>query len=158
MTSRLSLLGVCALATSCGYASPYQSSGPAISKAGVEIRLTGERCYVNRSGEQFPTTVDDDRLHVEVNLQIANTSSKPAQVALNHFELAEGAQAERVVMAPSEADVLTVSPNETRTVALDFEKGTSLDCRHDFSLFAKDAVILEGRPVDVAAIDFQPAR
>ena len=29
-----------------------------MSKEGVNIAITGERCFVNRSAEQFPTTVE----------------------------------------------------------------------------------------------------
>lgn len=158
MTLRWCLLVSSLSVASCGYSTPYRSSGPAISKAGVEVRLAGERCYVNRSAEQFPTVADDDRLHLDVNLQIANTTPKPVQVSLDRFQLVESTPTEQVVMRPRERDVLTLSPSETRNIALDFESDTSLDCRHDFSLAANDAVALEGARVDVRPLDFQPAR
>jgi hypothetical protein len=158
MTLRWYLLISSLSVASCGYSTPYRSSGPAISKAGVEIRLAGERCYVNRSAEQFPTVAEDDRLHLDVSLQLANTTSKPVQVSLDRFQLVEGTSAEQVVMSPSERDILTLSPSETRTIALDFEKDTSLDCRHDFLLAANDAVVLDGARVDISSIDFQPVR
>jgi hypothetical protein len=146
------------LVASCGYGAPFRSSGAATSKAGVEVRLAGQRCYVNRSAEQFPTAADDDRLHVDVSLQIVNASPKPAQVSLNRFALVEGEPAGSVIMQPNEADVLSLSPNETRSVGLEFEKQTSLDCRHDFSLAANDAIALDGTHVEIGPIGFRPTR
>ncbi len=155
MTLRSVLLVTASVAASCGYTTPYRVSPP-VSNAGVEMSLVGERCYVNRTAEQFPTTVDDDNLHVDVKLRIANTSSKPAQVALSHFQLTEQSPTKPVVMSPTEGALLTLSPNETRTVGLDFETADALDCRHDFAINATDAVALDGNRVDIAAIHFQP--
>jgi len=147
-----------ALMASCGYTVPYQTSGPALSANGVQVRLLGDRCYVNRSGEQFPTSVDDDRLGIDVRLQIDNTSALPAQVSLGRFELADGAAPGSGVISPYEAEMVTLSPGETRTVGLEFETQTTLDCRHSFALDVNDAVAIAGKRVDLAAIRFQPAR
>ncbi len=158
MSLRRCLLVGLVLVASCGYEAPFRSSGPAMSKAGVEVRLAGQRCYVNRSAEQIPTAANDDRLHVDVSLQIVNASPKPAQVSLNRFQLREGGPAGAVIMQPNETDVLSLSPSEARKVGLDFEKQTSLDCRHDFSLAVNDAIALDGSPVEIGPIDFQPTR
>lgn len=134
---------------SCGYTAPYQVSAPAPSKDGVQVHLLGQRCFVNRSAEQYPTTVDDDRLNVEVDLQLANASARPARVSLGSLQLSGGAGAGAAVVLPvlpEQATVVTLSPGERRTVGLDFETRTTLDCRRSFALEMKDAVAIEGQP------------
>jgi len=113
---------------------------------------------VNRSGEQFPTTVDDDRLGIDVKLQIENASLLPAQVSLGRFKLADGAKPGTGVISPHEAEMVTLSPGETRTVGLEFETDETLDCRHSFALDVSGAVAIEGERVDLAAIRFHPVR
>ena len=151
------LFGVC-LTAACGYTAPYQVSGTAASKEGVQISLAGERCYVNRSGEQIPTTVGDDVLHLEVSLQVANRATHPAQLSLDRFQLAEGTSSGQVVGTPQESGAVVLLPGESRTVALDFEKETALDCHHSFALEARDAVAIEGKHIEIEPVGFQPVR
>lgn len=143
------------LTASCGYAAPYRASGP-VAEQGVQVTLLGDRCYVNRSAAQFPTAVDDDRLHVDVNLQLANVAAQSARVSLAEFALVEGTPPTGVVLLPREADVVTLSPGETRTVGLAFEKEAAIDCRRDFTIDAKSAVAIGGKHVHLAALRFQP--
>jgi hypothetical protein len=152
-----SLAGACLVVAACGYTAPYQTSGPVASREGVELRLAGESCYVNRSGEQFPTQSRDDVLHVAVNVQVANRSTHPAQVTLDHFQLAEeGVPGETALMSPSESGTVVLSPGEARIVELAYQEQTDLDCRHSFAIEAKDAVSIEGKPVSMAALAFRP--
>jgi hypothetical protein len=146
------------LLASCGYTVPYQVSGPVTSKEGVQVRLLGDRCFVNRSGEQYPTTVGDDRLDVEVSLQVDNASAQPAQLSLGRIQLAGGSAPDTVVMLASEARVVSLSPGETRRLGLDFETQTMLGCRRPFALEVRDAVAIDGKPVALDPIRFQPAR
>jgi hypothetical protein len=147
------------LATSCGYTTPYRTSGPAFSKDGVQITLAGEECYVNRSTEQFPIALNDidDVLHVGVNLQVRNDSKHVAVLSLDGFQLSEDTKTERLVMHPQESGSLSLAPGETKLVALDFQQQTELDCHHDLALAAQGAVAIEGRPVYLAGIHFQPS-
>jgi hypothetical protein len=142
---------------SCGYAAPYQTSGPALSKEGVQITIAGEQCYVNRSTEEYPTTTNDDELHVGVNLQVKNESNHVAVLSLDGFQLAADSKTDDVVMHPQESGSLSLAPGETKLVSLDFERQTQLGCHHSLALDPQHAVAIEGTPVNLASIHFLPA-
>jgi hypothetical protein len=151
-------LVVAALAASCGYSLPYQTSGPALSKEGVQIAIAGDRCYVNRSGEQFPTTVDDDELHLNVNLQVKNESNHVASLSPERIQLVESKAGERIVMHPHESGAISLAPGETRSVSLDFDQQGELDCHHGLALEAPGAVAVEGTQIALNPIQFRPSR
>jgi len=152
----VSIVITCVLAA-CGYTAPYQATGPVEAREGVELTLAGESCYVNRSGEQFPTSSPDDILHVAVRVQVANHSAHPAQLSLDHFQLAEGASSgEAAIISPSESGTIVLPAGESRTVDLAYQQETDLDCRRTFALEANQAVSIDGRPVNVASIGFRP--
>jgi hypothetical protein len=147
------LSAVVVFAASCGYAAPYTSSGPSLSKEGVEIAIAGERCYVNRSAEQVPTTVNDDQLNLALRLQIKNKSSHVAVLTPDRVGLSETVAGEHMVMHPRESETISFQPGETKIVSLDFEQSGALDCHHDLALEAAGAVEIEG-----GKISFQPIR
>ncbi len=151
-------LAAAGLAASCGYTAPYQNSGPALSQEGVKIALVGERCYVNRSGEQYPTTIVDDELHVGVDLKVTNQSDQVATLALENFQLEETAGGEHAVMHPQESGSVALSPGQSTDVALDFADKAELDCHHDLKLDSQGAIAIQGRPASLASIHFQPSR
>ena len=139
---------------SCGYTAPYRSSGPALSKEGVEIAIAGERCYVNRSAEQFPTTVNDDHLNLAMRLQIRNQTGHPVHLATDNFRLSESIGGERTVMMPRESGSLSLQSGETRIVSLDFENSGALDCHHEMALEADGAIKLDSGQVKLEPIRF----
>ena len=150
------LFAAAGLATSCGYTAPYMSSGPAVSQEGVVISLAGERCYVNRTADPYPSVVDDDVLHVDLSLQVKNQSNRAAMLDLDGFRLTEGEGAQRAVMHARESGSLSLAPGESRLVALEFAYTTALDCHHDLALDAQDAIAIAGKPVELASIHFLP--
>ncbi len=145
-------------AGSCGYAAPYSSSGPAMSKEGVGISIAGERCFVNRSAEPFPTTVDEDQLSLDLRLQVKNEATHPAVLSLDRFRVSESTRGERAVMRPMESGALALAPGETKTIALAFQKQGDLDCHHDMALEAAGAIAIDGGHVDVQPIHFLASR
>jgi hypothetical protein len=152
----LSAMVVCA--ASCGYVAPYTSSGPSLSKEGVEIAIAGERCYVNRSAEPFPTTVDDDQLNLALRLQIKNKSSHVAVLTPDHVGLSETVAGARMVMHSVESGAISLQPGETKTISLNFEQSGALDCHHDLSLEAAGAVEIDGAKVSFEPIRFLASR
>jgi hypothetical protein len=145
------------LTASCGYTAPYQTSGPTLSKEGVQIAIAGEQCYVNRSSEQYPTAVNDDELHIAMNLQVKNESNHVAVLSLDSLQLAQDSKSDPLVMHPQESGSVSLSPGETKLVSLDFERQTGLDCHHGLALDTQGAVVIEGKPVNLASIHFQPS-
>ena len=146
------------LAASCGYVAPYTSSGPSLSKEGVQIAIAGERCYVNRSAEQFPTAVNDDHLNLDLRLQVRNESSHVAVLSPDRVRLSETVGGERTVMQPRESETISLQPGETKMVSLDFEQSGTLDCHHDLALEAAGAVEIDGGRVNFEPIRFLASR
>jgi hypothetical protein len=143
--------------SACAYHAPYQTSGPTVAKEGVRVALAGDRCYVNRTAEQFPTNVDDNRLHVDVELAVTNDSKEVATVALDQFQLADAKT--KASVAPLGSGQVSLAPNETKVVALAFEENVADgDCHHELALAPQGAISVEHQPIDLASIRFQPAR
>ncbi len=160
MQNPMTLFAVSLIAGSlsgCAYSTPYQTSGPTVAKEGVQVAIAGDRCYVNRSGEQFPTAINDDRLHVDVEVAVTNNSKEMATLSLDQFHLADART--NATVAPLESGQVVLAPNETKVVPLAFEESNSVgDCHHDLALAPQGAISLENQPVNVASIHFQPAR
>ena len=150
----LFLSAVVACAASCGYVAPYTSSGPSLSKEGVQIAIAGERCFVNRSAEPFLTTVGDDRLNLDVRLQVKNDTDHVAVLSEERVLLSEIVRGERTAMRPREADAISLQPGETKVVSLYFEQSGDLDCHHQMALEPQDAVAIDGKQV----VSFEPIR
>lgn len=160
MQNPMTLFAVSLIAGSlagCAYSAPYQTSGATVAKEGVRVAIAGDRCYVNRSGEQVPTAIDDDRLHVDVEVAVTNDSQEMATLSLGQFQLADART--NATVPPLESGQVVLSPNETKVVPLAFEESVgTADCHHDLALATQGAISLEHQPVALASIHFQPAR
>jgi hypothetical protein len=132
---------------SCGYAAPYTSSGPSLSKEGVQISIAGERCFVNRSAEPFLTTVGDDRLNLDLRLQVKNNTDHAAVLSEDRVLLSEIVRGQRTAIRPRETDVISLQPGETKVVSLYFEQSGELDCHHEMALEPQGAVEIDGKHV-----------
>src|SRR5208283_5999312 len=60
---------------------------PPFSNQGVEVGITGVRCYVNRTADPMTETTIDDELGLEVKLAINNSSDQIAEVSEGQFRL-----------------------------------------------------------------------
>lgn len=157
MTNRVlwGLLPALIALTSCGHAA-RQAAPASTASQGVRVTLASGRCYVNRSTEQFPTVVHDDRTHVDVKLEVVNDADRMVEVDLDRVRLADRAGGEAV--APRQSGTVSLAPGESRSVALAFEAGGRHGCRRGLALAVDDAVTAAGEDLDLAPLPFQPAR
>jgi hypothetical protein len=142
------------VATACGYSSPYRSSGPSLSKAGVAIAVVGQRCYVNRTGEPYRTTVSDDELNVELRVDVRNQSSHTAVVEPQRMVVSEMVDGKRADLRSEDKDAVTLQPGESKTVSLRFGTAGDLDCHHELALDAGSAITVDGQPVSLDPVRF----
>jgi hypothetical protein len=147
---------VALLAAGCAYTAPYQSSGPSYSEQGVQVGIAGIRCYVNRESDPMIETGSvDDRLGLDVKLQINNDSDRVAEFEERNIRLSEteipGAQA----APPRQSKVITVLPGEIKQVRLAFMPEGATDCHHSFALDLTDSVEVDGSPVPLSPIMFE---
>ena len=144
-------------AFSCGFSAPYRTSGTPVSKQGVAISVAAERCFVNRSAEQYPTTVNDDEFNLGVSLQVSNGSNHVLVLSPDHFRVAGSIHGERTELQPIQSAALSLEPGATKIVALDFEQTGDLDCHHNLDLESNGAVAMDGNSIALDPIRFLPS-
>jgi hypothetical protein len=144
------------LAAGCAYTAPYQSSGPSLSEQGVQVGIAGIRCYVNRESDpMIETGSGDDRLGLDVKLQINNDSDRVAEFEEGHIRLAEAETPGAQAAPPRQSKVITVLPGEIKQVRLAFMPEGATDCRHNFALDLADSVEVGGSPIPLSPIMFE---
>ena len=153
----IGMLGAAAVlvASGCAYSAPYRTSGPSLSDKGVEVGLTGIRCYVNRGADPLTDTTDEDQAGLDVKLQINNNSGQVAEVSEGHILLAQADAPMAQGAPPRRAKVIALLPGETMQVPLRFMPNGVADCHHRFALEFGDSVEVDGAPVLLYPIDFQ---
>ncbi len=158
----LSLVAV-GLMAGCGYAAPYRSS-ESVTQQGIQIVLAGQRCYVSRNDQHWPSEMNDERLYVAVKLDVVNGSERIAVLNLDALSLVAHARPRPVVIHPIESGWVDLTPGESKTLQLVFaeepqsDRSGRLDCRHHLSLETDKAVGAVGRSIHPTAIHFQPTR
>jgi hypothetical protein len=143
------------VAAGCGYHAPYMGSGPSLSNQGVEIRVAGVRCYVNRGADPLTDATDEDQAGLELKLQVNNTSDQIAEVAEGQIRLAETDMPAAQPAMPRQSKVISVLPGETKQVRLAFMPQGVPDCRHSFALELADSVEMAGSQLDLSPITFE---
>jgi hypothetical protein len=147
------------LAAGCAYTAPYQSSGPALSEQGVQVGIAGIRCYVNREPDpMIETGSNDDQVGLDVKLQISNYSDQVAELEEGHLRLTDADVARPKAASPERSRIETVLPGETKQVRLAFIPEGASDCRHNFALELADSVDVDGSPIPMSPIMFEPRR
>jgi len=145
------------LAAGCAYTAPYQNSGPALSEQGIQVGIAGIRCYVNREGDPMTETgPGEDQVGLDVKLQINNYSGQVAELEEGHLRLADADTARSKAAPPERSKVVTVLPGESKEVRLAFMPEGSADCRHNFALELADSVDVQGSPIPLSPIVFEP--
>jgi len=155
------ILGAAAatVAAGCAYTAPYQSSGPALSEQGIQVGIAGIRCYVNREGDPMTETgPGEDQVGLDVKLQINNYSGQVAELEEGHLRLADADTARSKAASPERSRVVTVLPGESKEVRLAFMPEGSADCHHSFALELADSVDVNGSPIPMSPIMFEPKR
>jgi len=118
------------VAAGCAYSAPYKTSGESFSNQGVEVVITGVRCYVNRTADPMTETTIDDELDI------------PAAQAV----------------APRRSKVIDVLPGETKQVRLAYMPAGAADCRRNFELELANSVEVSGFPATLSPIEFEAER
>lgn len=155
------ILGAAAvmLAAGCAYTAPYQSSGPALSEQGVQVGIAGIRCYVNREADpMIETGGANDQVGLDVKLQVSNYSDQVAELEEGHLRLSDADVGGLQAVPPERSKVVTILPGESKEVRLAFMPEGAADCRHNFALELADSVDVEGSPVPLSPIVFEPKR
>lgn len=133
---------IVSMATGCGYSAPYQTSGPSLSSQGVQVGIAGVGCYVNRSAFMTLKGLDQDRLGLDLKLQVRNDSRQVATLSEGQMRLVDPAAPAAPAVPPDKAEVVSIPPGETKTVPVSFTTEKVLSCHHGFELVLADSVQL----------------
>jgi len=154
----IGMLGAAAVlvASGCAYSAPYRTSGPSLSDKGVEVGLTGIRCYVNRGGD--PLTDTNRRRPSRPRCEAADQQQLwPGRRGVRRaYSASSGRRSNGSGAPPRRAKVIALLPGETMQVPLRFMPNGVADCHHRFALEFGDSVEVDGAPVLLYPIDFQP--
>jgi hypothetical protein len=145
-------LVLAALAPACGLQPPIQSSGAAISKEGIQLRVLRQSC----SETVQPKQPGNDLVEVIVDLEIRNGMSEPISVHRDGFRL--GAPDGSAIRTSTwfAIDPVTVDAAQALTLQLRFMSRGGLSCWREMALESPSAVVKGADPVRLGAVKFIP--
>ena len=133
---------------------PAQNNGPAVSAEGVQIAVARQAC----AQTQEPDYYADDLVETTLEIQVRNATPDPLTVHRDAFRLMTPDGVALRTVTWRAMDPLTVKGGETGTFELRFMTRGSLECGREMRLDADAGVRVNGRPVEVGIISFQPSR
>jgi hypothetical protein len=149
------LLAAAALTAACGtLRPPAESSATAVSREGVQVAVTRQRC----AQIVEPELPGADLVEEIVEVQVRNAAGTPVTVHRDAFRLVtpDGFELETTLWHAGVP--LTVAGGETRAFELRFQTRGSLTCAREMVLAAGRGVTAAERPVDVGVVRFVPSR
>ena len=133
---------------------PYKSGGPAASREGVELAVSRQSCTQNVD----PDFYGEDLVEEVVEVQVRNATSNPLTVQRDAFRLVSPDGHGLKTMTWRAVDPLPLNGGETGSFELRFMTRGLLQCTREMKLDADGGVRMNGRPVELGAVSFQPAR
>ena len=133
---------------------PYKSGGPAASREGVELAVSRQSCTQNVD----PDFYGQDLVEEVVEVQVRNATSNPLTVQRDAFRLISPDGHGLKTMTWRAVDPLSLNAGETRTFELRYMTRGLLECTREMKLDADAGVKMNGRPIEVDAVSFQPSR
>jgi hypothetical protein len=136
----------------CAWDAGYQkTSGPSLLRDGVEVRVVGQECYVNRSADEF-VRVDDDQLDVQVKLQLKNGTGSSLTVFPEEITLIDSEVEAGPSLQARPATAFEIGPGQSKRFDVSFTRGGELDCSADLSLHLGRSVTVQGTPVTMPVL------
>jgi hypothetical protein len=133
---------------------PVQNSGPTVSREGVQVAVSRQRCSETVETEQPGNNLTEETIDV----QVRNVLPTSLTVHRDAFYLVTPDGASLKTLTYCAADPLTLSAGETRSFELRYMTRGSLQCERPMKLDVSLGISAGGNPVDLAPIQFVPAR
>jgi hypothetical protein len=141
------------LVPACGLQPPIQTSGAAVSKEGIQLRVLRESC----SETVQPKQPGNDLVEVIVDVEVRNGTSEPVGVHRDGFRL--GAPDGSLIRTSTlfASDPVTVDAAQALTLTLRFMSRGGLSCWKEMTLKAFSAVTRGTAPVEIGSVRFIPS-
>ena len=153
--TRLMVALAVALAPACApLRLPYKGGGPVASREGVELAVSRQSCTQNVD----PDFHGDDLIEEVVEVQVRNTTPRPVVVQRDAFRLVAPDGHGLKSMTWRAVDPLALGGGETRTFELRFMTRGVLECSSEMKLDPDAGLMMDGRPIAVGVVSFQPSR
>jgi hypothetical protein len=150
----LAVLAV-ALAPACApLRLPDKNSGPARSREGVELAVSGQSC----TQSQEPDFHGEDLVEEVVEVQVRNATPAPLTVQRDALRLVSPDGLALKTITWRAGDPLALGAGETRAFELRFMNRGSLGCSRRMTLDPDSSVKMNGQTVALDAISFVPSR
>jgi hypothetical protein len=133
---------------------PYKTEGPPAAHDGVEIAVTRQSCTENVDPDYYGSDLVEEV--VEVQIRNAIPSSLAVQRDAFHLVSQDGQWLDAMTWRAVEP--LSVNAGETKTFQLRYMGRGAVECGREMQLDADDGVRMNGRPIRLGAIRFQPSR
>jgi hypothetical protein len=147
-------VGICVAPACAPLRPPFKSGDPAASREGVEVAVRRQSC--TQSVE--PEFDGQDLVEEVVEVQVRNATSNPVTVQRDAFHLIspEGYGLKTTTWRANLPLALHVG--ETKIFELRYMTRGVLECTREMKLDADAGVRMNGRPIEVGAVSFQPSR
>jgi len=133
---------------------PYKGGGPAASREGVEIAVSRQSCTQNVD----PDFYSEDLVEEVVEVKVRNATSTPLTVQRDAFRLISPDGYGLKTMTWRAIDPLPLKGGESKSFELRFMTRGLLQCTREMKLDPDAGVTINGRPVELGAVSFQPSR
>jgi hypothetical protein len=120
----------------------------------VELAVSRQSCTQNVE----PDFYGQDLVEEVVEVQVRNATANPLTVQRDAFRLISPAGHRLKTMTWRAIDPLALNAGETSTFELRYMTRGVLECTREMKLDADAGVRMNGRPIEVGAISFQPSR
>jgi hypothetical protein len=105
-----------------------------------------------------PDFYGQDLVEEVVEVQVRNATSNPLTVQRDAFRLISPDGHGLKTMTWRAVDPLALNAGETKTFELRYMTRGVLECAREMKLDADAGVKMNGRPIEVGAVSFQPSR
>jgi hypothetical protein len=120
----------------------------------VELAVNRQSCTQDKD----PDFYGQDLVEEVVEVQVRNSTSNPLTVQRDAFRLISPDGYGLRTMTWRAVDPLTLKGGETRRFELRFMYRGVLECTEGMKLDADAGVKINGRPIAIGAVSFQPSR
>lgn len=141
------------MSVGCALAPPFKNSGPAVSRDGVHVAVTRQRCDQVQEPEEYGWDL------VEAVLEVQIRNATPAQLTVHRdaFRLGGAEGTALRTQTWGAADPLTIDRGATGTFELRFITRGGLACTGEMILDVDAGLVLPDGPVKVGAVKFVPS-
>ena len=133
---------------------PYKGGGPAASREGVELAVSRQSCTQNVD----PDFYGEDLVEEVLEVQVRNATSNRLTVKRDAFRLISPDGPGLKTMTWRAVDPLPLNGGETKSFELRFMTRGLFECTREMKLDADAGVTMNGRPIELGAVSFQPSR